>query len=326
MATLIGIDIGGTNLRVGVVSCTAEEQPSLTETSLIKLSLIDEMRFRADFSNFCKSHVSSPELAWHKIVSTISEAVATVRVKYPDISAVGIGFPGFIDPATQNISQSPNLPGLKNVDLSADLGALLGLPVIVENDALAAAYGEYAMQPSQSGHFIYLGLGTGVGGGLVLNGRPFQGQNGVAMEIGHLIVQPQGRLCGCGNTGCMEQYASASGVAISYFDATCQQRTAAEIACLAGEGDQAAQAAYLLAGESLAQSLAHILKVIDVTDVVIGGGMSAGWKYMQPAFERRLEQDLIPALRGKVNVRISNIGDQAGMLGAAMLAHTNRKR
>lgn len=316
MTTLIGIDVGGTNLRVGVVSCTAEAAPCL----------IDEMRFQADFSNLCKSHVDAPGQAWHKIVSTISEAITAVRGKHPNVSAVGIGFPGFIDPLTQNISQSPNLPGLHNVDLSADLGVLLGLPVIVENDALAAAYGEYAMQPSQSGHLIYVGLGTGVGGGLILNGRPFQGQNGVAMEIGHLIVQPQGRLCGCGNTGCMEQYASASGVAISYFEATGQQCTAAEIARLAGGGNRAAQAAYQLAGESLAQVLAHMLKVIDVTDVVIGGGMSGGWQYMQPAFEVQLEHDLIPVLRGKVNVRISSIGDQAGMLGAAMLAHAGCKR
>lgn len=310
MMRLIGIDVGGTNLRVGVVELRGQGVPAL----------LDEIRFHADFSGICKQHLSAPDLAWQTILSTLSDAIKSVLEKYPDVSAVGIGFPGFIDPKTQTISQSPNLPGLANVDLSADLSALIALPVITENDALAAAYGEYAMQPSQSNNLIYLGLGTGVGGGLILNGKPFQGQHGVAMEVGHIIVEPQGRLCGCGNQGCMEQYASASGVAISYFKASNQQCSATEIARLAESGDIAAVEAYRLAGTSLAQALAHILKVIDVTDVVLGGGMSAGWQHMQQAFWQQLELDLIPALRGRVNVRISNVGDQAGMLGAAMLA------
>ena len=242
-----------------------------------------------------------------------------MHVKYPNISAVGIGFPGFIDPHTQRISQSPNLPGLVDVDLSADLSRLIELPVITENDALVAAYGEYITYAGQIKHLIYLGLGTGVGGGLILNGQPFQGQHGVAMEVGHIAVQPNGRLCGCGNYGCMEQYASASGVAISYLEATGQQYNSHEIANLAHKGDTHAIAAYSLAGKTLAQALAHILKVIDVTNVVIGGGMSAAWQLIEPAFTQQLDEDLIPALRGKMNVKISSMGDQAGIIGAAML-------
>jgi glucokinase len=309
MAILIGIDVGGTNLRLGVVDITAE-QPQLLE----------EMRFQADFSGMCKSHQLSPEHAWQKILSTISAAIESVRKKYPQVSGVGIGFPGFIDPHTQKISQSPNLPGLSNVDLSQDLSQLIQLPVITENDALAAAYGEYVMHDQSQKNLIYLGLGTGVGGGLILNGQPFQGQHGVAMEVGHLIVKPQGRQCGCGNLGCMEQYASASGVAITYFESTGQQSHAGEIANRANTGDLAAIAAYAMAGTSLAQALAHILKVIDVTEVVVGGGMSAAWSLMAPAFQQQLQQDLIPALRGKVNVHLSSMGDQAGIIGAAMLA------
>lgn len=313
MATCIGIDVGGTNFRIGVVECGETVHPHLLE----------EIRFQADFSKLCQSHV--PESAWEVIITSISDAIDMVCTKYPAVSAVGIGFPGFIDPVTQKISQSPNLPGLANVDLSADLSARVKLPLITENDALAAAYGEYVMHPNQTGNLIYLGLGTGVGGGLILDGKPFQGQHGVAMEVGHIVVQPNGRLCGCGNHGCMEQYASASGVAISYFDATRQQCTAAEIAARAGIGDKNAIEVYQLAGASLAQALAHILKVVDVADVVIGGGMSAGWPLMEQAFWQRLERDLIPALRGKVNVSISNVGDQAGMLGAAMLARQSSK-
>jgi glucokinase len=118
----------------------------------------------------------------------------------------------------------------------------------------------------------------------------------------------------------MEQYASASGVAISYQLATHELCTAAEIARRAQTGDAHAIAAYDLAGRSLAQALAHIIKVIDVTDILIGGGMSAGWPLMQTAFSEQLNADLIPVLRGKVHVHVTQMGDQAGMVGAAMLA------
>jgi glucokinase len=313
MSQLIGIDVGGTNLRLGLVDFDAKNQNSQPR-------IIEELRFHADFSNLCRSQQDSPELAWQSILNNIAEAIVSMQAKYQTISAVGIGFPGFIDPNSQKIAQSPNLPGLTNVDLSKDLSQLIKLPVVTENDALAAAYGEYAMHESRTKNLIYLGLGTGVGGGLILNGQPFQGQHGVAMEVGHITVQQSGRLCGCGNRGCMEQYASASGVAISYFEATGQQSDAHEIANRAHAGDVYAIAAYTTAAIALAQALAHILKVIDVTNVVIGGGMSAGWSLMEPYFMRQLNDDLISTLRGKVNVTISNMGDQAGIIGAAMLA------
>ena len=317
MALILGIDVGGTNLRLGVVECSDAHAQKKS------VRVLEEMRFQADFSGLCKSSADSPALAWQAILATIANAIDTVRKKYPQLTAVGIGFPGFIDPATQRISQSPNLPGLKNVDLSTDLSALIALPVITENDALAAAFGEFVVAEKPIDNLIYLGLGTGVGGGLILNHRPFQGQHGVAMEVGHIITSPNGRLCGCGNHGCMEQYASASGVSITYQLATGEHCSASEIAVRANAGDTHAIAAYELAAISLAQALAHILKVIDVTDIVLGGGMSAAWPLMQRAFQQRLDQDAIPAQRGKVNVHLSSMGDQAGIVGAAMLAQQN---
>jgi glucokinase len=318
MALLIGMDIGGTNLRLGIIQHLAEAE------SLERVKLVDEMRFQADFSGLCKNN--PPEVAWQEILLTISQAIKSAQQKYPKIEAVGIGFPGFIDPVTQNISQSPNLPGLKNVALSADLMKMNHLPIITENDALAAAYGEYIMQATRQPDLMYVGLGTGVGGGLVINGRPFAGQHGVAMEIGHIIFEPNGRVCGCGNHGCMEQYASASGVSISYFNATQEHCQSLEIALRAQDGDPHALAAYTLAGQALAVTLGHILKVLDVSNIVIGGGLSGGWALMKEAFEQRLEQDLIPALRGKTNITISNVGDHAGIIGAAILAEQQIKQ
>jgi len=309
MTQLIGIDVGGTNLRLGLVECSE---------SYTKPRLLREQRVHADFSGLCKSQPA--QQAWQQILQVLSRSIQCMRAEFPDVSAIGIGFPGFIDPITQKIAQSPNMPGLCNVDLSQDLSALVGLPVVTENDALAAAYGEFMTLEPKPQHMIYLGLGTGVGGGLILNRQPFQGQNGVAMEAGHIITQPNGRLCGCGNHGCMERYASASGVVLSYQEATGVLYTADEIAGRAQAGDTAAIAAYTLAGQSLAQALAHILKVIDVTDIVIGGGMSAAWPLLKPSFEHQLSEDLIPVLRDKLHIRLSHVGDTAGMLGAAMLS------
>lgn len=300
---LIGVDVGGTNLRVGVVH---------------KRKVIWERRLQADFSGFCQSH--PPEAVMDFILDTLTGSIHEAKAHYPMVGAVGIGFPGFIDPETQCVAQSPNLPGLHEVDLAGPLNKTLGLPVIVENDALAAAFGEF-ISGGHEDNTVYLGLGTGVGGGVVLDGKAFPGSHGVSMEVGHIIIDPHGRLCGCGNRGCLEQYASASGVALSYAELKGDGGfDSALVAALAQEGDKLALAAYERAGSALAQGLATILKVVDVSRVIIGGGMSLSWHLMKPAFDARLEADLIPALRGRVEVCISTSGDQAGIIGAAMLA------
>ena len=128
MALTIGIDVGGTNLRIGVFS---------------GLQCIDEIRFQADFSHLCNNN--PPSEAWQKILKVTANAIQTVLQKHPDVETIGIGFPGFINPQTQTIAQSPNLPGLKNVNLSADLSQMTGKKakikrIVVENDANAAAY------------------------------------------------------------------------------------------------------------------------------------------------------------------------------------------
>lgn len=298
---LIGVDVGGTNLRVGVID---------------DVKVIDELRVNADFSGLCRNLPA--EQALQAIQSALFDALAGALHKYPSVTAIGLGFPGFI--VSGRVVLSPNLPGLHDVDLVTPLSARLGRPVIVENDALAAAYGEYHLTGRTGTGLIYLGMGTGVGGGLIVDGRTFPGEHGVAMEVGHIIVEPNGRLCGCGNRGCMEQYASASGVATSYAEATGHTLTAHNIAILADAGDRHAVAAYHLAGDKLAQALAHILKVVDVGHILIGGGMSAAWPLLYDAFQQRLEADLIPALRGKTRITLSQASDQAGMIGAALLA------
>lgn len=299
----LGLDVGGTNLRLGVFA---------------DLDLVEETRFQANYSAICKA-LSAAE-AWQTILQVTAEAIRALLNKYPAIQSIGIGFPGFIDPSTGVLAQSPNLPGLRDVNLGQDLSALLGRRVRVENDANAAAYGEYYQLGQPAGGLLYLGLGTGVGAGLVVHGKVWAGQHGYALEAGHIIVQPDGRQCGCGNQGCVEQYASATGISQAYAERTGQSLTAQAIAVAAGQGDMHAQAVYADAGSKLAQMLASVLKIIDVEQVMLGGGVVAAWPQLATAFEQRLEHDLIPVLRGKIKWHLTQSGDAAGMLGAALLA------
>lgn len=304
MALRIGVDIGGTNLRVGVVD---------------DLKIIHETRNYADFANLCKTN--SADIAWQKIVAATAEIMNEVLSQYPQVESIGIGFPGFIDPFNGHLAQSPNLPGLLDVNLAGDLSAVINRPVIVENDALAAAYGEYQlMQIPTSEGLIFIGLGTGVGGGLIQAGKAVAGEHGFAMEVGHIITTPNGRLCGCGNHGCLEQYASATGISKSYQELSGSVLSAHEIAERASQGDANAKQAYEIASKALAQSLAHILKVLDVKRVVIGGGVSQAWHLMETSFNQQLNADLIPVLRGRVQVEISSTDDKAGIVGAALLS------
>jgi len=298
MTKCIGIDIGGTNFRIGVFEETA---------------LLSENRFEANFSKIFKNHPA--DQAWKTIVACMADGIQTVLKQHPDIQHIGIGFPGFIDPVTKCISESPNLPGLKEVHLSQDLLTQLPaniLQIHLENDALAAAYGEYYAVKADTPSLVYFGLGTGVGGGLVICGVPFSGFHGMAMEVGHIIIEANGRQCGCGNRGCVEQYASASAVESSYFEATSKQFSAHQIADCARDGDQAAKDIFITAGQSLAIAVAHTL--------MIGGGMSQAWDLMEEAFHQTLNENLIPVLRGKINIMTSSLNDTAGMLGAAQLA------
>ncbi len=296
-----GMDVGGTNFRVGVFD---------------GCDIVWEKRFEADFSRLCSTR--SALEAESAIVATMASALSEACHEYPEIRAIGIGFPGFIDPETMRVASSPNLPGLVDVDFAKPLSSRFHVPVIVENDALSAAYGEQVFSEWKS--LIYVGLGTGVGGGLILEKKPYQGSHGVAMEIGHIIVEPGGRKCGCGNSGCLERYASASGVTLSYHEREGKTLSSKEIAILAQKGDASALQSFDLAGSMLGFALSHILKVVDVTDVVIGGGLSESWGLLEKSFGKRLESDLIPVLRGKCVVRVSDSKDKAGMLGAARLA------
>lgn len=301
----LGIDVGGTNLRLGVY------EGSTLRWHTRMPALLSELFRRAE----------NPESATSQLLDLLKSGIDQALQVHPEIQGIGIGFPGFISPATHRLSQSPNMPGLHDWDMVTPLRAHFGLPVYLENDALAAAYGEYVLSGDTVENLIFMGLGTGVGGGLILGRSPFPGEHGVAMEVGHITVDPGGRLCGCGNKGCLEQYASATGIQKSYAAAVPgEQLNTRQIAERAAQGDPHALAAFALAGDTLGQALANMLKVLDVEYVVIGGGVAAAWDLFYSALRQRLETDLIPALRGRIRIEASRSQDRAGILGAAMLA------
>ncbi len=303
---ILGMDVGGTNPRLGVFrggGCVAT------------------LRVEAHLRERCL-HAENSAAAELAVVDILTAAIVQTRRQHPELRGVGIAFPGFIQ-GDGTLLQSPNLPGLHHLALGTALQERCGLPVLVENDANAAAFGEFVHERSRHPdleHLLYVGLGTGVGGGFILHGQPWRGAHGAAMEVGHLIVVPGGRRCGCGNQGCLEQYASATGVKLSYTERTGHAPALPVIARLAREGNADAQAAFALAGNTLGQALAHLLKVLDVSVLRLGGGMSAAWDCFAPVLQERLEADLIPVLRGSVDLQRGNDDDQAGMRGAALLA------
>lgn len=301
----LGIDVGGTNLRLGVY----EDR-----------TLRWDIRMPAQLSELFR-RAENAEKATSQLLDLLKSGIDQALQVHPEIQGIGIGFPGFISPTTHRLSQSPNMPGLHDWDMVTPLSVHFGLPVYLENDALAAAYGEYALTDGMVDNLLFMGLGTGVGGGLILGRSPFPGEHGVAMEVGHIIVDSGGRLCGCGNKGCLEQYASATGIQNSYAAAVPGEHlNTQQIAQRAAQGDTHAKAAFQLAGDTLGQALANMLKVLDVSNVVIGGGVAAAWPLFYPALRQRMEADLIPALRGQIHIEASRSHDRAGILGAAMLA------
>lgn len=304
---LIGVDLGGTTLRAGLV-CNGE--------------VITEHRVNADLSTRCAQ--ASPEQALGFVVDALIEGITAIQQKAgSEIEAIGISLPGYVDGDSGIIFSSPNLPGLHNADIATPLSHHFGAEIRVENDALAATWGEFKRHPDQPKHMIYIGLGTGIGGGLILNEKPYRGAHGMAMEIGHIVIKPEGRPCGCGKQGCVERYASATGLSISYTELTGKQLNAAEIAGLAEAGHGDALACFKTAGYALGQTAAHLVKILDVTDIVIGGGVSNSWRWMEPHCNQQLDRDLFEPMRSNLQIRRSSSSDQAGILGAALLAGNN---
>ena len=232
----------------------------------------------------------------------------------------GVGVPANFN-AEGVLTHVTNLPKLTGMNLKADISAKFGVPVILENDATAATIGENWLGASKDANdSIMLTLGTGVGGGIIINNEPFRGIDGTAGRLGHICVEPDGHPCGCGNRGCIEQYASATAIVRMANEAGLAARKSLEVYEAARSGDERALAVFKKMGRYLGITLGGLVNALNPEMIVIGGGVATGLD----AFVGHLQTELNarafhePAERAKI-VR-GSLRDNAGILGVARSA------
>ncbi len=298
----IGIDLGGTNCRGALVTQNGE--------------VLGWRRFESD-------PASGLERFLQRLTGFCRELSAAAAEKGLTVIGVGCGAAGVIAPSGRILS-SPNLPMLDQFDLQAYLQQQLKMPALVINDANAIAWGEACRGSGRDFEsFLTMTLGTGVGGGLVLQRRLWHGVCGGAGEIGHLAVEAKGRSCGCGSHGCLEQYASGQGILQNYqgligldTEVTIDSIAIAE---LARRGDPVALSAFEMAGRYLGQAIAGVVNLLNLEAVIFGGGLSNSLELLQPALKQELVQRAFAVNHRCLQLLQAQRGEEAGILGVADL-------
>jgi glucokinase len=316
----IGVDLGGTNMRIAAVEDSGQilqVVSTATEVRRNRDDVIAEMS--ATIKNLVGEYRSS-----HKLLG------------------IGVGIPGIIDLATGTLHSAANLPGWANYPVRRELENRLGAPVILENDANCAALGEKWTGAGRGVEDLcMLTLGTGVGGGFVINGKPWHGMIGMAGELGHMTVFPEGIPCACGNAGCLEQYASATAIKRMATEAIANNASPELARCMeadpkfsartvfqcALDGDARALEIFAIAGTALGIVLANLINAMNLPLYVVGGGMSKAWAVFSPALFVQLRkrsivfrdgEAAIAKNKGTVVVPAQLSGD-SGLVGAARL-------
>lgn len=298
---VIGVDLGGTNLRVAALQASGAVVAMHRERTAAR---------------------EGPDAVIERLVAAVELVSLEIREDGGWVRGVVLGAPGIISRTEGTVVSSPNLPGWRDVPLRARVAAATGLPVQLENDANAAAFGEYWRGAGTGcASMLLLTLGTGVGGGLVLDGRLWRGADGMAGEIGHVTVEPGGRACGCGSAGCLETYASATGIVASYRELSGIEEpvTAEEVHRRAQEGDANARQSYREAGRRLGTAFAVLVNLLNPERIVIGGGVLPAWDIFMPAAEGELRRRAFAAPASRVRFLPAALGDLAGVTGAAGL-------
>jgi glucokinase len=314
MSLTIGIDVGGTKVLGGVV----DESGKVLTTA------------RKD----------TPRQGGSALTQTIAD-VAKELLQQHSVASVGVSAAGFVSSDRKTMLATPNIADWNGVDLDHQLTALIGLPVVIENDANAAAWGEAKFGAGKNqDHMMMLTVGTGIGGGIVVNGALYRGAFGIAAEFGHMRVVPEGHICGCGARGCFEQYASGNALLrhareainaspevarnlLSRGDGTVAGLTGQAITEAARDGDAVALAAFNTTGQWLGAGIASLAVLLDPACVVIGGGViDAGEILLKPTRES-LERNM--PFAGKhpyPQIIAAQLGNAAGLVGVADLARS----
>jgi glucokinase len=314
MSLTIGIDVGGTKVLGGVVD---ESGKVLTTASK-----------------------DTPRQGGSALTQTIADVAKELLAQH-SVSSVGVSAAGFVSSDRKTMLATPNIADWNGVDLDGQLTKLIGLPVVIENDANAAAWGEAKFGAGKNqDHMMMLTVGTGIGGGIVVNGALYRGAYGIAAEFGHMRVVPDGHICGCGARGCFEQYASGNALLrhareainaspevarnlLSRGDGTVAGLTGQAITEAARDGDPVALAAFNTTGQWLGAGIASLSVLLDPACVVIGGGViDAGEILLKPTRES-LERNM--PFAGKhpyPKIIAAQLGNEAGLVGVADLARS----
>lgn len=304
---VIAVDLGGTNLRTSMLSTEGE---------------IFHRRKEATAAADGRSKVLA------RLIAGIAEQRETALQRGHEVTAVGVGAPGVIHAETGVVVASPNFPDWNNLPLKANLERELKLPVFIENDANAAALGEHWRGAGRGVRsMIFLTLGTGVGGGIVLDDAIWHGADGMAGEVGHMTIIPEGRRCGCGNRGCLEMYASSRGIVTTYREALRGEGredreglTSAEVYEAARGGEERALRVMREMGGFLGIGIANLINIFNPEMIVIGGGVKDAWPLFIEAAHAEVRQRAFQYPAERTKIVPSTLGDDAGMFGAAAVA------
>ena len=307
--TYLGVDLGGTNARYGLVTAKGE--------------ILKKGRFTVRSAR-------GPEPIIRDLIAGLKALLADIPANlHPQ--GLALGAAGRIKPDQGLVASSPNLPGWEDVPLAGDLHEALALEVRLENDANLYALGEWLAGAGQGlNNLILLTLGTGVGGGLILDGRLWNGAFGTAAEAGHIVVEPEGRPCPCGSRGCLEMIASATAMARTAREWIAQGRpsayrgrpedlTSADLAGLARQGDPLAIEVFDRAGWALGLALTGIFNLLGLEGAVIGGGASPSFEFIYPKMFEEFSARVFAVDPGQVRFAPAGLGDDAPLAGAPAL-------
>jgi glucokinase len=299
----IGLDLGGTNLRAAAIDRTGK--------------LLDKVSGSTNFSE-----------GRDAVLGDIVAAIQTMQERFgtEGLAGIGVGVPGFIRMKEGVLAYSPNLPYLENFPIRDEIRRRLGAPMILENDANAAALGEKWMGAGRDvDDLVLLTLGTGIGGGIISGGRVLRGFVGMAGELGHITVIPNGNPCGCGNQGCLEKAESATAVSamakMLHLGENLSAREVAGLAAQPGDAGEKARTVWRVMGEALGAALATLVNTFNFPLYLLSGGMLPAWDLFEPHMLRILEQRSATYRATKAEMRIApaTLGNEAGLFGAAYL-------
>lgn len=299
----IGVDLGGTNLRAAAVDRSG--------------TMLDKISGATNFSE-----------GRDAVLGDIVEAIEKLRERHgaAGLAGIGVGVPGFIRWKEGYVTGSNNLPYLENFPVRDEIGRQLGTTVILENDANAAALGEKWIGAGRDvDDLVLLTLGTGIGGGIIVGGRVLRGFVGMAGELGHISVVPNGNPCGCGNQGCLEKHASATAVtAMARLMQLGEEMTSKEVYELAGQqtkDGEKARTIWRVVGEALGSALAMLINAFNFPLYLLSGGMLPAWQYFAPHMLRTAEQRSFTyrVTRNETRIAQATLGGEAGLYGAAYL-------